>query len=121
MAHFAPWPHEALAVNMQPRLPRHFNPFLDFVADDVLHNSVGIAFRIAQRPSGDRTDMLFELADGAGFQCPMAGIMDARSDLIDQQLAFACHKEFDTENAGIVQRLRNMSRQEECLLCAVRG
>ena len=96
---------------MQPRSPRLLDPFFDLVADDVVHNRVGMALRIAQRPSGNRTDMLFELADHAGFQGPMAGIMDARSDLIDQQLAFACHEEFDTENAGIVQCFRNMACQ----------
>src|SRR5579862_326573 len=55
---------------------------------------------IAQRHAGDRPDMLFELRGAARLDRIVAGIMDARSDLVDQDAALPIDKHFDPEDPG---------------------
>ncbi len=54
-----------------------------------------------------RADMLLELRDGAGGFRPVAGIVDARRDLVDEQRAVAEHEELDADDADIVERFED--------------
>ena len=40
---------------------------------------------VAQRPARDGADVLLELVDGAAVLRPVAGVVDARRDLVDDQ------------------------------------
>ena len=77
----------ALAVKMQARagLRGELRPVLRLRADQVRHHHVGVARRRPERPAGDRADVVLELRDGAGVLRPMAGIVDARRDLVDEE------------------------------------
>ena len=39
---------------------------------EIFHDGIAVAGGIAERPARDRSDVLFELADEAGFDGPMA-------------------------------------------------
>ena len=75
------------------------------VADEVFHHHVGKAGRVAQRPAGDGADVLLELVGDADRFGPVAGIVDARGDLVDDQRAVGEREELDAEDADIVERV----------------
>ena len=92
MAHFAAGPCLGLAIVVRDQAGRgeDFGPQRQFVrADQVLHHRVRVPHRLIQRQASDRADMQFELAGRAGVDGPVAGIMRARGDLVDQHRASA--------------------------------
>ena len=73
----------------------------------------------AQRQAADGADMLLELRDGAGGFRPVAGIVDARRDLVGQQRAVGKHEELDADDADIVERLEDRERVAAAAAAAV--
>ena len=94
MAHLAAGARFRLAVEVkhQVRLGEQRRRAKHVVADQVFHHAVGMAVGVAERQAGDRADMLLELRDGAGGLRPVAGIVDARRDLVDEQRPSASTK-----------------------------
>ena len=73
MAHLPAGANLAFPIEMQrARAARQDLPLLCFGADEIIHHRVGVARRIAQRPTCYRTNMLLELADDAGVQRPVS-------------------------------------------------
>ena len=62
-----------------------------------------MAPRRAQRPAGDGADVLLELVDLAAVQGPVAGVVDARRELVDQQAAVVALEQLHAEHADIVE------------------
>jgi hypothetical protein len=77
-------------------------PGVHFLAQQIDHHRIAVARRVAERPAGDGADMLLELADGAGIERPVAGIVHPRRDLVDDQLR-ALDEQFDRQHADIVE------------------
>ena len=109
VAHLAAGPGFGLAVEMQHQvgLGEQGRDAQDIVADQVLHDAVGMPGGIAERQAGDGADMLLELRDGAGGFRPVAGIVNARRDLVGQQRAVGKHEELDADDADIVERRKD--------------
>src|SRR5687767_961342 len=76
----------------------------DLIADEVFHRDAGEPAGVAQRPAADRPDVLFELVGDADGLGPVAGIMDAWRDLVDEELAVGEDEELDAEDADVVER-----------------
>ena len=87
MAHFAARFGIGFAVKMQGRVAfaRQGGHAQNIIADQVFHHHIGMARPVAQGPAGDGADMLFKLIDRAAILRPMAGIMHARGDFVDDQ------------------------------------
>src|SRR5215469_716298 len=62
---------------------------------------------ISKGPARHRTDVLFELADDAGFEGPVSRIVDSWCNFIDKQASVARREKFDGQHADILKRLRN--------------
>ena len=108
VTHFAPWPRLGLAVGMgADTRPEPLGDRGDPVADEVFHLEIGEARGVAQRPAGDGADVLLELVGDTHGLGPVAGIVDAWGDLVDQQRAVREGEEFDTEDADIAECCRN--------------
>src|ERR1051326_9462844 len=85
MPHLAAGADLRLAIEMQGSAARRERlPIARLLADDVFHHRAGMTRWIAERPTGDGADVLLELAGGAGFESPMAGIVHPRRGLVDQ-------------------------------------
>src|SRR5215468_4498426 len=97
VTHLAAGTGAVLAIEMDGRA-RHIEPagvIRDLIADQVDHFDPPVAHRPAERPAGDCADVLLELRDRAAIEGPMAGIVHARRDLVDQEgmtRAFAHHE-----------------------------
>src|SRR6185437_4048097 len=105
VAHLAPWPHQAFAIEVQARLlRRERQPLPGFLADNVLHHRIRMALGIPQRPARHRSDMLLELAHHTGFDGPVPRIVHPRRDLVDSNLAGFSDEELDPQHADIIQR-----------------
>ena len=59
-------------------------PFLGVLADQIVHFDPAPPGRRPERPAGDGADMLLELRRLRSVERPMAGIVDARRDLVDE-------------------------------------
>ena len=62
---------------------------------------------VAERPAGDGADVLLELRTDAGVHGPMAGIVDPRRDLVDEEArpeSESRHEHLDREDADMVER-----------------
>src|SRR6185436_7287497 len=116
MAHLPPGPGFFLAIEMQRPAFGQAIPGMSFGADDVFHHRVGVAGGIAQGPAGHGTNMLFELRALTGLDGPMAGIVDARRDLIDQQFALSSHEQFHRKDTHIVQGIADRLGDGLCLI-----
>ncbi len=57
----------------------------------------------AERETEDGAEMIFKLAGDGSFDAPMAGIVDARSQLVGEELAPMLEK-FDSEDSDVFQR-----------------
>lgn len=78
MSHFAAGPCFSLAIEMDERTGFR-QPIWNgdnIVADQIGHDAIAVAGRIAQWQPGNGADMLFELRDYASRFRPMAGIVD---------------------------------------------
>ena len=62
-----------------------FGPIVDFMAQNICHFTIAVWGGRAQRPTGNRPDMLFELTHRAGICRDMARIVHARGNFIDNQ------------------------------------
>src|SRR5262245_45123958 len=84
VAHLAPGTRLGLAVEMQgrARLRRQLEPGVRLVADQVHHLGVAVARRRAERPAGDGTDVILELAHHARLDGPVAAVVHPRRDLV---------------------------------------
>src|SRR5260221_222491 len=67
------------AIEMQfgAGLVQDLAPQIDFIADEILHLSIGVTLRRAQRQAADRANELLELASDTGIHGPMTGVMRA--------------------------------------------
>ena len=63
-----------------------------------MHYGTAVRRGIAERQAANRAHQLLKLAAGAGVNRPMAGIMRARREFVNQQLACARQKEFDAKH-----------------------
>src|ERR1700704_4116176 len=108
MAHLAAVTYGSLAVEMHERAG-HGEPLLvgfDLSADQIDHLDTAVTHWLAERPARDGPDVLLELRDGCAVDGPMAGIVHARRNLVDQKgllRSFADDKHFNCEHAHIVK------------------
>src|SRR6202044_1037775 len=87
MAHLAARSDLELAVKMQSeiRLGEDVAPVLSVLADQIVHFDPAAARRPAGGPAGNGADMLLELRGLRALERPMAGIMDARREMLDHE------------------------------------
>lgn len=85
------------------RLTREGGDAGDVIADQVFHRDIGVAAAIAQGPARHGADVLFELVDGAAVLRPVAGVVDARGDFIDQKAARG-DEQFHPHDAHVIER-----------------
>src|SRR6185437_2643016 len=104
--HLAPRPRLALAVEVQRAGAVGVTfPGIGLGADDVLHDCVGVAGGVAQRPAADGADVLLELAHRAGLDRPVPGIVHPGRDLVDHERTVAQHEQLHRQHADVVERL----------------
>ena len=90
------------------------------VADQVFHHHVGIAVAVAQRQAGHGADVLFELVHRAALLRPVARVVDAGRDLVDQKAARGDEK-LDPHDADIVQRIQDAGGDQDGIGALARG
>src|SRR5271166_440554 len=127
MAHFAVRPDFELAIEMEAEvgLRKNVAPFLGVLADEIVHLDPAAPRRRPERPAGDRADVLLELRGLRAVERPVAGIVDARGDLIDHEslatLPVARHEQLDRQDADIVERLEDLGGDAPRLFRSVGG
>ena len=69
VAHFAPAPDFGFAIEMNPRMGRGpiCRPSIALVTQNIVHDHVGMPFRIAQPPAANSTNVLLKLRDHTGI------------------------------------------------------
>jgi hypothetical protein len=72
-----------------------------------VHLHIRMPRAVAQRPAGDRADMLLELVDGAARLGPVAGIVHARGDLVHDRAPRGRHEELHPDHAHIIERVQD--------------
>ena len=81
------------------RLGENVAPLLRVLADEIVHFDPAAPRRRPQRPAGDGADVLLELRRLRAVKRPVAGIVDARRDLIDDEalvaVAVACDEHLE--------------------------
>src|SRR5688572_15435862 len=87
MPHLAALPRLALAIEVQAEIAisSERGPGVGIMADEIAHLSITVTRRRPERPAGNGTDMVLELRDGARVHGPMAGVVHAWRDLVDEQ------------------------------------
>src|SRR3974377_879338 len=117
MSHLAARPSLGLTVEMQGEIfAGKLAPAVHIGADQIGHDRIAVAFRVAERPAGNGPDMVLELAHEAAVDGPMTGVVYSWRDLIDQEprsFAFA-QKHFHAEYANIAERLGNLAGDMFC-------
>ena len=112
MPHLASRARSAFAIEMNARA-RHGQPLgvvLDLGADQIRHFDPSVPPRLDQWPTGDRAHMLLELRHGRPIDGPMAGVVHARRDLVDEQRmppGLGDHEHLDRQYADIIERRRD--------------
>src|ERR1700728_1425576 len=109
MPHLAAGAHGGLAVKVQGGAG-NVEPspiILDLMADQIDHFDAAAADRLAERASGHRPDVLLELRHRSAIECPVAGIMDPRRDLVDEKGAVVEYEHFHGQHADIAELLRD--------------
>jgi len=71
------------------------------VADEIEHGAMAGGSRGAEREAEDSAEMVLELAGDGTFDGPVAGVVDARSHFIGEELALVFEK-FDGEHADVL-------------------
>ena len=109
--HFAAGP-DGLAVEMDgcSGHREQLRILVDHTSDQVDHLDLAVTNGMAQRPSGDRPDVLLELRDRCSVDGPVSGIVHPRCDLVHQQCGAGSgwhHKHFDCKHADIIERCRD--------------
>ena len=72
------------------------------LADQIQHGRMPGGSRGAERIAADGAEVILKLAGNRAFNGPVTGIVDARSHLVGQELAFV-FEQFDGEDADVVQ------------------
>ena len=70
-----------------------------------------MARAVAQGPTCNGTDVLFELIDGAARLGPVAGIVHPRRDFIDYEPDWR-DEQFNPHGADVIQRIQYISGQQ---------
>ena len=113
MAHLAVGADFELAVKMQAevRLGENVAPLLRVLADEIVHFDPAAPRRRPERPAGDGADVLLELRRLRPVERPVAGIVDARRDLIDDEalaaVAVAGDEHLDRQNSDVIELLEH--------------
>jgi hypothetical protein len=81
------------------------------LAEQVEHGRRAQQVGLAQRQAGDGAQVLLELVGDAGLDGVVAGVVGARRDLVDQQLAGLGQEHLDAEDADAHQRLDRLARR----------
>jgi hypothetical protein len=71
------------------------------VADEIEHGAMASGSRGTEREAEDSAEMVLELAGDGTFDGPVAGVVDARSHFIGEELALV-FKKFDGEHADVL-------------------
>src|SRR5574340_639993 len=79
------------------------------VAEDVDHHHRRPQPRVAEWQAAERTHLLLELVGDAGVERVVAGVVRARGDLVDQELA-ADDKELNRHHADVAELVGNGAR-----------
>src|SRR6185369_9572625 len=97
----------AVDVDMGTALGDELGPAPDLRSDEIFHD--GAAAHEpgdAGRQIADRADMLLELRRDRAFDRPVAAVVNARSDFVDQRAVRGGEK-FDGEHSDMAERLGN--------------
>src|SRR5262249_38057139 len=124
--HFASGACLRLSIKMQlcSGLGHDICPAKNFTANQIFHLYMRTCrdtapVRGAERPARDGPDVLLELRSDRTIESPMAGIMDARGNLIAKKFKrgplAAGNKHFDGKHAAIVNGIRNYPREPDSL------
>jgi hypothetical protein len=110
MTHLAPGTRLPLAIEVQnrSRLARQFETARHLLPKEIGHFDIGMADGCRKGPAGDGADMKIELGEVAGILGPMARIVQARGDLIDEKPLLplqAQHEHLDRHDADITEGL----------------
>ena len=92
---------------------------IHIVADQVFHHDICKPLPVAQRPACNRANVLFELIRGTPVLCPMARIVNARRDFIDDQALWR-DEQFNAKNTDIIERIQDIGCQKNGI-CALRS
>ncbi len=95
MAHLAAGAGFALAVEVEvgAGLGDQLGPALDVVADEIVHRRAAAdEVGRAGRQAADRADVLLELRGDRALDRPVAAVVDARRDLVDDRARPASRK-----------------------------
>src|SRR6202042_3473070 len=109
VAHLAARSDLELAIEMQSeiRLGEDVAPVLSVLADQIVHFDPAATHRCAERPAGNGADMLLKLRGLRALESPMAGIVDARRDLVDHErfvaVVIAGDEHLNCQHADIVE------------------
>src|SRR5206468_4314738 len=90
------------------------------VAEEICHCRGFEHARRSERESANRAQLLLELTGDARVEGEMAGIVRARRELVDEQLAAAREEEFDADYADDVEGFENCSRDFDGALLDLR-
>src|SRR3954468_5845906 len=107
MAHLAAGAGFAFAVEMEvdATFGDEFGPALDVAADEVLHHRVAAGEAgDARRQAANGADVLLELRGDRALDGPVAAVVDAGRDLVDDG-AVGAGEEFDGEDADMAESL----------------
>src|SRR5260370_26956421 len=100
----------AVQMELYQRVVERLAPFLDIIAEEVLHHRVGVMLDRAEWQTAHRPYELLELARNAGVDRPMPRIMRARRDFVDEQVAGLGHEHLDPEHPYKIELLGDMAR-----------
>ena len=86
-------------------------PIVRFLPDEIAHLSVGMAIGCSQRPPNNRAHVVLELADLASIDRPVATVVHARRNLVDDQRlrVLTAHIEhFDGQYTDVIESGGNL-------------
>src|SRR5688572_9774009 len=85
--HLTAWPRLGFAIKVKDdvRFRRKACIIQDLGSEQIGHLDITVAVRDGKRPAGDRPNVQLKLRDLTGILGPMTGIVDARSNFINQK------------------------------------
>src|SRR5690606_2403939 len=119
VAHFPSGPRLVLAVEMQRRaaVAEDVAPAIRLLSDEIAHLDLAVPARRAERPAADRPHMLLELGGHGAVDGPMAGIVNAGRDFVDDEglavhprLGLLDDEHLDADHAHIAERVHDFLR-----------
>ena len=88
---------------------------VDLVADEIVHRPAAARQRgRAGRQAADGADVLLELRGDGALDRPVAAVVDARRDLVDER-AVGAGEELDGEDADVAERFGDAERRRRAL------